>query len=127
MEIRVLGFLYESTDDTSNHELHSHQLYITSWDGKPLHSHKISGVTSFDAGHNHKYAGMTEPAPSGVPHKHKYFTITSFDNGHRHKIKGVTGPAIPLPGGGHYHKFSGVTSRDGDPPHTHKYFGKTSP
>lgn len=126
MEIPITGFLYESSDKNS-HDLHSHSLYITTWNGKPVHVHKFSGVTSFDAGHKHKYVGTTEPAPSGIQHTHRYCTITSFDDGHRHEIKGITGPAIPLPGGGHIHEFMGVTTVDGSPPHSHKYRGKTSP
>lgn len=124
MKIPITGFLYESNEENSNSQ-HSHHLYITSWDGKPVHAHKFTGVTSIDVGHRHKYAGTTEPAPIGVPHTHRYCTFTSFDDGHRHEIKGVTGPAIPLPGGGHFHEFRGVTSVDGDPPHSHKYSGKT--
>ncbi|WP_188800903.1 YmaF family protein [Sporolactobacillus putidus] len=124
MEIPVSGFMYHSDD---SNPLHSHQLFITSWDGRPVHVHEFRGVTSFDVGHAHKYAGTTEPAPSGVPHTHRYFTFTSVDDGHRHEIRGVTGPAIPLPGGGHYHEFRGTTTVSGATPHTHKYSGKTSP
>jgi hypothetical protein len=127
VEIPITGFLHEH-DGLGNE--HSHALYITSWNGQPyrgpaIHVHPFKGVTSFDAGHNHKYVGVTEPAPSGVPHNHKYCTFTSFDDRHKHLIKGVTGPDIPLPGGGHIHHFKGVTTVDGDPPHTHKYSGET--
>nr|WP_083978784.1 hypothetical protein [Bacillus alveayuensis] len=52
-----------------------HNLYITTWDGRSVHVHKFSGVV----GHSHKYVGVTEPAPSGVPHTHRYFTFTSFN------------------------------------------------
>lgn len=123
MEIPVSGFMVHSDDSNSNH---SHHLYINSWDGRPVHVHEFKGVTSYDVGHEHHYAGTTEPAPSGVPHTHKYFTFTSFDDGHRHEIRGVTGPAIPLPDGGHYHEFSGVTTVNGATPHQHRYSGKTS-
>jgi hypothetical protein len=123
MEIPVSGYLVHSDDSDS---YHSHNLYITTWDGRPVHVHQFSGVTSFDVGHSHKFVGVTEPAPSGVPHTHRYFTFTSFDDGHRHEIRGVTGPAIPLPGGGHYHEFSGVTTTSGRIPHSHRYRGKTS-
>ena len=78
-------------------------------------------------GHEHRYAGTTEPAPTGVPHTHKYMTVTSINDGHRHEIRGVTGPAIPLREGGHYHKFHGVTTVNGTHPHSHKYRGDTSP
>lgn len=121
--VPVTGFMYQSDSDD---RLHSHNMYITTWDGKPVHIHHFSGETSFDVGHNHHYAGKTEPAPSGVPHTHSYFTFTSFDAGHKHTIRGVTGPAIRLPDGGHYHEFCGVTSVDGDIRHRHKYSGKTS-
>jgi len=124
MEIPVSGFMYHSDD---SEPFHSHQLYITSWDGRPVHVHHFSGVTSFDVGHSHRYAGTTEPAPTGVPHTHRYFTFTSFDDGHHHEIRGVTGPAIPLANGGHYHEFSGTTTVNGVTPHSHKYAGKTSP
>ncbi|MEH7307546.1 YmaF family protein [Neobacillus drentensis] len=124
MEIPITGFIIHSTD--SNSSEHSHHLYLTSWNGAPIHRHHFSGVTSFIGGHDHKYAGTTEPAPTGVQHSHKYFTVTSLNDGHKHEIRGVTGPAISLPGGGHYHKFQGVTTVNGDHPHSHKYSGTTS-
>lgn len=123
MVIPVSGFLYESE---SSDPMHSHQLYITTWDGMPVHTHEFKGITSFDVGHSHRYAGTTEPAPSGVQHTHRYFTFTSIDERHRHQIRGITGPAIPLPNGGHYHEFSGVTTVDGATPHRHRYSGRTS-
>jgi hypothetical protein len=124
MEIPINGFLYHAKNGDP---LHSHQLYITSWNGRPLttHVHGFNGVTSFNAGHRHSYAGTTEPAPSGVQHTHQYFTFTSIDDRHQHQIRGVTGPAIPVSGGGHYHEFSGVTTVDGMNPHSHKYSGRT--
>ncbi|MGG1292848.1 YmaF family protein [Bacillus smithii] len=144
MEIPVTGYIVHSSDSDSDHSHvlyltiwdgrpldsdsdHSHVLYLTIWDGRPLHKHHFSGVTSFNVGHEHRYAGTTEPAPSGVPHTHKYFAITSLNDGHKHEIRGVTGPAIPLPEGGHYHNFHGVTTINGSHPHSHKYSGKTSP
>lgn len=123
MEIPITGFVVHSNDPGSEH---SHKLYITSWDGRPLpHVHPFSGITSFDAGHQHRYAGITEPAATGVPHVHGYFAETSFDDGHTHMIKGVTGPSIPLPGGGHIHQFEGYTTVNGRHPHTHMYAGNT--
>ncbi|MFA8439017.1 YmaF family protein [Pueribacillus sp. YX66] len=122
MEIPISGFMY---DDGHSDVMHSHRLYITVWDGKPIHVHEFKGVTSFDVGHDHHYAGTTEPAPSRVPHTHRYFTSTSFNDGHRHEIRGVTGPAIPVEGGGHYHNFSGVTTVNGRIPHKHQYRGQT--
>lgn len=121
MDIPVTGFVVHSHDDG----YHTHKLYITSWNGSPVHAHEFAGVTSFDVGHRHEYAGITAPAPSGVPHTHDYFTFTSFDDGHRHEIRGKTGPAIPMPGGGHYHVFEGVTSVNGSTPHAHAYSGRT--
>lgn len=123
MEIPVSGFMYNSDD---SNPMHSHQLYITSWDGRPVHTHEFKGTTSFDEGHSHRYAGITEPAPSGVQHNHRYFTFTTFDDSHRHQIRGITGPAISLPNGGHYHEFNGVTTVDGTTPHRHMYSGRTS-
>jgi hypothetical protein len=92
----------------------------------PVHVHEFAGVTSFDAGHHHQYAGVTEPAPNEVQHVHQYYTVTTFDNQHKHEIQGVTGPAIAIPGGGHIHYFEGYTTINGNPPHTHTYAGKTS-
>ncbi|MBS4176121.1 YmaF family protein [Lederbergia citrea] len=126
MEIPITGLIVHSPDSSLDSE-HSHVLYLTSWDGRPLHRHHFSGVTSFNAGHEHRYAGRTEPAPTGVPHKHEYFTVTSFNDGHKHEIRGVTGAAIPLPNGGHYYNFRGVTSVNGSHPHRHEYGGETSP
>ncbi|MBE9917664.1 hypothetical protein G8C92_26975 [Paenibacillus donghaensis] len=125
MEIPITGFVVHSNDSESGH---SHVLFITSWDGKPVtrtHVHPIAGKTSIDVGHFHHYAGKTEPAPSGVPHVHNYHVKTSFDDQHDHIVKGTTGPAIPLPNGGHYHYFEGCTTINGRIPHAHRYGGKT--
>lgn len=122
MEIPVTGFVIHSEDGNGRH---SHGLYITTWNGRPVHTHKFAGQTSIDFGHRHQYAGTTAPAPSGVPHMHEYYTVTSFDDGHTHVIQGVTGPAIPLPSGGHYHLFEGVTTVNGMIPHRHAYSGRT--
>ncbi|WP_409303884.1 YmaF family protein [Peribacillus sp. SCS-155] len=122
MEIPVTGIIISNEAGSE----HSHSIYLTTWDGRPLHHHQFSGVTSFNVGHDHKYAGTTEPAPSGVPHTHKYFTVTSFNDGHKHEIRGETGPAISLPGGGHFHRFHGWTTVNGSHPHSHEYAGKTS-
>jgi YmaF family len=122
-ETRVFGVVYESEGDDS--DTHSHEMYLVTWDGRVLHTHGFSGVTSFDVGHRHGYAGLTDPAPSGVPHTHAYATVTTFNDGHEHFIRGRTGPAIPLPGGGHYHYFEGVTTINGRTPHRHTYRGRT--
>lgn len=122
MEIPITGFMVNAEGSDSPH---SHKLYITSWDGRPVHVHPFSGNTSYDVGHKHHYAGVTEPAPDGVPHVHAYRVETSFNAGHTHIIRGTTGPVIPLPGGGHYHYFEGYTTVSGMIPHKHKYSGNT--
>ncbi len=122
-EQRVYGIVYESDDPDA--DTHSHEIFLVTWDGRVLHSHGFRGVTSFDVGHRHGYAGVTEPAPSGVPHTHAYSTVTTLNDGHVHYITGRTGPAIPVPGGGHYHFFEGVTTVNGRTPHSHRYSGRT--
>lgn len=114
------GIIYENYSDT-----HSHEIFLVTLDGRVLHTHMFSGVTSFDLGHRHGYSSITAPAPSGVPHTHAYSTETTFDDGHRHFINGRTGPAIPLADGGHYHFFEGATSVNGRIPHSHTYSGGT--
>jgi len=122
MNIPVTGWMFHADEGSGEH---SHRLYITSWHGRPVHVHPFSGVTSVDAGHHHRYAGITESAPSGVQHVHYYIAETSFDDGHTHQIRGTTGPAIPLPGGGHVHHFEGYTTINGRTPHAHHYRGTT--
>ncbi|WP_141603913.1 YmaF family protein [Terrilactibacillus laevilacticus] len=92
MEIPISGFMYHS-DDSGTH--HSHQLFITSWDGRPVHVHQISGITSFDAGHNHRISGVTGPA------------IPIPNGGHYHEFRGVTSVNGVHP---HTHRYSGRTS-----------------
>ncbi|REE94621.1 YmaF-like protein [Paenibacillus taihuensis] len=124
MRIPISGFIIQSGDDES---LHSHRLYITSWNGYPRqnHVHPMSGVTSIDDGHSHQYASWTSPAPTGVPHVHGYNMMTYVSQGHTHLIQGTTGPAIAMPGGGHYHVFQGFTTINGSNPHSHGYNGRT--
>ncbi|KIL35438.1 hypothetical protein SD71_14205 [Cohnella kolymensis] len=124
MAIPVTGFIVDEPDDEADSS-HSHKLYITSWDGRAVHVHPFEGTTSFDIGHQHEYAGITEPAQSGVQHAHGYYAVTSFDDGHTHIISGMTGPAIPLADGGHIHYFAGHTTENGRIPHTHVYQGNT--
>jgi hypothetical protein len=123
LEEKVFGFLMENKDDSQSE--HSHDLYLISWDGRQLHIHPFSGITSVDVGHSHMYVGKTEPAPSGVQHTHAYAAETSINDGHLHFIRGRTGPAIPLPNGGHIHFFEGVTTVNGSTPHRHHYSGYT--
>lgn len=122
MDIPVSGFLVSSNDG----DHHSHKLYITSWDGRPVHVHAFAGTTSVVDDHAHEYAGVTAPAMSGVPHTHEYFAQTSFTDGHTHMIRGRTSDAVPLPGGDHMHYFQGYTTVDGLHPHAHAYQGRTS-
>lgn len=122
MDIPVTGFVLHSDDSDGQH---SHKLYITSWDGRPVHVHAFGGVTSFDVGHSHQYSGLTARAPSGVPHVHEYQAETTFNDGHTHLIRGTTGGAIPIPGGGHIHYFEGHTTVNGRTPHSHRYQGQT--
>lgn len=105
---------------------HSHNLYITRWNGNPSHIHQISGRTSSDLAHYHIFVGTTDPSPNGIQHTHHYFMYTSVDDGHIHEIRGFTGPAIYLPNGEHYHEFQGVTTVNGLTPHSHSYRGVTS-
>ncbi|WP_081756755.1 YmaF family protein [Gorillibacterium massiliense] len=122
-KVPVQGYLYHAEGSENEH---AHGLYITSWDGRPVHHvHPFSGDTSFDDGHCHQYAGVTEPAPTGVPHVHRYCTITTVNHGHTHVIEGVTGPAIDVPDGGHIHCFEGFTTVNGMRPHAHCYKGIT--
>jgi hypothetical protein len=124
VEEKVFGVAYHPASE--NDREHSHEMYLITWDGRPLHIHSISGITSYDVGHSHRYVGRTEPAASGVPHTHGYYTVTSIEDGHTHVIRGITGPAIEIPGGGHYHYFEGVTTINGRTPHSHRYGGRTS-
>jgi hypothetical protein len=122
MEIPVSGFMFHPEGDDGKH---SHQLFITHWNNRPVHVHDYSGVTSYDVGHDHSYLDRTAPAPSGIDHTHYYYTVTSFNDGHTHVISGTTGPAVLVPGGGHIHYFEGVTTVNGQIPHTHFYRGQT--
>jgi hypothetical protein len=61
-KIPIKGYVVDSNDGESDH---SHKLYISSWDGRPVHVHSFSGTTSFDVGHDHQYVGLTLTAPTG--------------------------------------------------------------
>lgn len=50
MDIPITGLIFHSPNSNLDSE-HSHVLYLTSWDGRPLHKHHFSGVTSFNVGH----------------------------------------------------------------------------
>ena len=49
MEIPVIGYIVETPGLTDQE--HSHALYLTSWDGRPVHRHHFSGATSVNDGH----------------------------------------------------------------------------
>ncbi len=121
---RVFGLIYESNDSIEN-DVHAHEIFLITWDGRTLHTHGFSGITSKDVGHRHSYSGVTNPAPSNVPHTHSYSATTSFSDGHVHFLSGMTGPAIPVQGGGHIHYFEGITTLNGLTPHSHSYSGRT--
>lgn len=123
MEIPISGFVFHAGEGDAEH---SHKLFITSWNGRPVHVHNFGGATSYNDGHIHEYAGTTESAPTGVQHTHGYYTETTFNDGHTHFIRGVTGPSISVPGGGHIHYFQGATTINGRNPHSHFYEGQTS-
>ncbi|MGG4033903.1 YmaF family protein [Paenibacillus cisolokensis] len=53
MKIPVTGFVMGSGGDDAHH---SHKLYITSWNGIPVHVHAFSGETTVNDGHSHKYS-----------------------------------------------------------------------
>lgn len=111
--------------DSNEFGPHFHNFYITTWDGRAVHTHAFSGMTSFDDGHSHNYSGMTEPAQTGVNHVHQYYTMTTISDGHYHIIRGTTGPAVALPNGGHIHYFEGYTTVNGMHPHSHMYRAQT--
>lgn len=69
-DIPVTGLMYDSDENPS----HSHILYITSWNGRPVHTHQFKGVTSFDEEHKHSIRGVTGPAVavSGGGHFHEF-------------------------------------------------------
>lgn len=125
MKIPITGFIMNSDDDDDS--LHSHMLYITSWNGNPrqVHIHALSGMTTINDGHAHQYVGWTAAAPTGMPHVHSYNTVTYVNQGHTHLIQGTTGPAVALPNGGHFHLFQGFTTINGSAPHSHGYSGRT--
>ncbi len=123
-EERVYGLIYEQSDSEDT-GAHTHEMLLMTWDGRVLHTHGFSGITSQDIGHRHSYSGITDPAPNGVQHTHSYSTTTSFNDGHVHHLRGTTGPAIPIHSGLHIHYFEGVTTVNGRTPHSHSYSGRT--
>jgi hypothetical protein len=94
MKIPVKGYLVHTTDKDSKH---SHKLFITSWDGRPVHVHPFEGVTSFDVGH----FMIIMP-------------LLPLMTNHDHVIRGTTGPAIPIPNEGHIHQFEVIPQLTGE-------------
>jgi hypothetical protein len=57
----------------------------------PGHVHYMSGATTCDDGHRHKFALSTGPEMEvGGGHTHYYAGMTSVDNGHVHYFSGYT-------------------------------------
>jgi hypothetical protein len=104
---------------------HNHYLYTID-NNRNIHYHFLSGITSYNDGHSHKYEGQSDVSPNTVGHIHYYSFYTSYENRHTHLIYGDTGPAVYLPNGEHYHLFEGQTTIDGLNPHSHRYYGRTS-
>ncbi|HHW32263.1 MAG TPA: hypothetical protein GXX20_11440 [Clostridiaceae bacterium] len=67
------------------------------------HDHNYSGVTSFNDGHVHRYAGTTTFAPDRKGHIHYVEGVTSYEDGHVHTYGVSTSVDFPVPGGGHIH------------------------
>lgn len=118
-----------SIHTTDGFHKHHYELEFYDAGNHPPHVHHYEGITSYDAGHRHRLAGITDPAPSGVEHVHYYKGTTTFNDGHVHHFAGATGPAIPLSDGRHYHLIEGQTTVDAGPegpPHSHAYQGKAN-
>ena len=88
-----------------------------------LHNHSYRGVTSFNDGHRHRYAGKTTSDPDVPGHIHYMAGYTTFDDGHTHYYAIETGPEVNTREG-HYHLYRGVT-RVADR-HVHFFQGRTS-
>ncbi|HAS00911.1 MAG TPA: hypothetical protein DCR67_04195 [Brevibacillus sp.] len=95
-KIPVAGFLFQSNDSSAEH---SHGLYITSWNGMPVHRHPFSGTTSFNDGHSHIIEGTTGPAielqRGGHIHYFEGYTTVNGRHPHTHHYKGATENEIP--------------------------------
>ena len=87
--------------------------------------HRMSGRTSFNDGHRHRFRNFTNRFIPGIgTHRHTFNGITQFAQGHRHSYSGITGPAINGQGARHFHRFRQRTRlADG---HTHIISGRTS-
>ena len=100
-EIPVTGFMVHSPDSIMIILIF---LYLTTWDGRPLHKHNFSGVTHLMLGMNIDMLVRQSQHPQEFHIPTNILLLLSLDDGHKHEIRGVTGPAIPITGGGHYHK-----------------------
>ncbi|ERJ11943.1 YmaF family protein [Haloplasma contractile] len=112
--------LYRFHDD-----VHSHEVEIRFNNGDSVHDHRMTGATSYDLGHEHKYDTSTDMSANVTGHTHQYFGVTTVDAKHQHEMRGQTGPAIYNSNGSHYHEYIGETSTNGSRPHVHQYMGKT--
>lgn len=87
--------------------------------------HRMSGVTSFNDGHRHRFRNLTDRFIPGIgTHRHTFHGITQVTEQHRHRYSGITGPAINGQGARHFHRFRQITRfADG---HRHLISGRTS-
>ena len=87
--------------------------------------HRMSGNTSINAGHRHRFSNFTDRFIPGIgTHRHTFNGITQVADGHRHRYSGITGPAINGQGPRHFHRFRQLTQfADG---HRHLISGRTS-
>lgn len=87
--------------------------------------HRMSGVTSFNDGHRHRFRNFTDRFIPGIgTHRHTFNGITQVTEQHRHRYSGITGRALNGQGARHFHRFSQITRiADG---HRHRISGRTS-
>ncbi|WP_339293444.1 YmaF family protein [Paenibacillus sp. FSL W8-0187] len=62
--------------------------------------HRMSGNTSINVGHRHRYSGITGAAINGQGprHFHRFRQMTQFADGHRHLLSGRTSVPIRVSG-----------------------------
>lgn len=87
--------------------------------------HRMSGLTSFNFGHRHRFRNLTDRLILGIgTHRHTFNGVTQVTRRHRHRFSGITGRAINGQGARHFHRFSQITRiADG---HRHRISGRTS-
>ncbi|MGZ9584386.1 YmaF family protein [Paenibacillus marinisediminis] len=87
--------------------------------------HRMSGNTSFNFGHRHRFDNFTKRFIQGIgTHRHTFDGFTQIALRHRHFFSGITGPAINGQGARHFHRFR-VFTRFADG-HRHLMSGRTS-